>query len=153
LIMRVSDADGRLVDVPQPESAGRVAGRQEYPDLVRSGVAGVGGEPHGTGGRARVRGGRVAGETGAARGGGVKRHDGLDDDAVAFEFRDHAWFVGFAPAEAPEIVVAALMEHGGHGGSAAAPLVQRVLARYFEKRAVQNVPAQVAWVGGGKGGQ
>jgi penicillin-binding protein 2 len=42
--------------------------------------------------------------------------------------------VGFAPVEAPEIVVAALVEHGGHGGSAAAPIVQRVLDRYFEKR-------------------
>jgi penicillin-binding protein 2 len=45
--------------------------------------------------------------------------------------RDHAWFVGFAPAEAPEVVVAALVEHGGHGGSAAAPVVQRVLAAHF----------------------
>jgi len=71
----------------------------------------------------------------------------VDEDNVAWELRDHAWFVGFAPAEAPEIVVAALVEHGGHGGSAAAPVVQKVLARYFEKRAVQNVPAQVAWIG------
>ncbi|MEE9608403.1 MAG: penicillin-binding transpeptidase domain-containing protein, partial [Myxococcota bacterium] len=58
--------------------------------------------------------------------------------------RDHAWFVGFAPVEAPEIVVAVLVEHGGHGGSAAAPITRRILARYFEsRRAPGRAPAPV----------
>lgn len=39
---------------------------------------------------------------------------------------DHAWFVGYAPAQAPRIVVAALVEHGGHGGATAAPIARRV---------------------------
>ena len=38
------------------------------------------------------------------------------------------------PAEAPEIVVVALVEHGGHGGSAAAPLVREVMEEYFSNR-------------------
>jgi penicillin-binding protein 2 len=149
LVLRVADADGRLVDGPPAEPAGRVPVRREYLDLVRSGLQGVVEEPHGTGARARVPGVLVAGKTGTAQVVGLKHTDGLDGDEIAFELRDHAWFVGFAPADAPEIVVAALMEHGGHGGSAAGPVVQKVLARYFEKRAVQDVPAQVAWVGGG----
>ncbi|MGH7337303.1 MAG: penicillin-binding transpeptidase domain-containing protein, partial [Myxococcota bacterium] len=99
-----------------------------------------------------VTGVRVAGKTGTAQVVGLKHTEGIDEDEIAFELRDHAWFVGFAPAEAPEIVVAAISEHGGHGGSAAGPIVQKVLARYFEKRAVQDVPAQVAWVGGGRAG-
>ena len=41
---------------------------------------------------------------------------GKDED-----FEDNAWFVGFAPYRNPEIVVAAFVEHGGHGGTAAAP--------------------------------
>jgi penicillin-binding protein 2 len=54
--------------------------------------------------------------------------------------------------EDPEIVVSVLVEHGGHGGSAAAPIAQKVLARYFEKRhprapapavALQPAPAEV----------
>jgi penicillin-binding protein 2 len=57
------------------------------------------------------------------------------------KYRDHAWFVAFAPADAPRIVVAVLNEHGGHGGSAAAPIAQRVLARWAEKHLP---PAQVA---------
>ena len=148
LVLRVSDADGRLVDGPAPESPGRVPVRREFLDLVRSGLQGVVEEPHGTGARARVPGVHVAGKTGTAQAVGLKHTEGVDEALVAWEFRDHAWFVGFAPAEAPEIVVAALVEHGGHGGSAAAPVVQKVLARYFEKRAVQDVPAQVAWIGG-----
>ena len=152
LVLRVSDADGRLVDGPPPESSGRVPVRREFLDLVRSGLEGVVEEPHGTGARARVTGVRVAGKTGTAQAVGLKHTEGVDEDDVAWELRDHAWFVGFAPAEAPEIVVAALVEHGGHGGSAAAPVVQKVLARYFEKRAVQNVPAQVAWIGGSLAG-
>jgi len=153
LVLRVADEDGRLVDVPAPAAAGRVPVRRAYLDLVRSGLEGVVEEPHGTGARARVPGVRVAGKTGTAQVVGLKHTENVDDDNVAPELRDHAWFVGFAPAEAPEIVVAALVEHGGHGGSAAAPVVQKVLARYFEKRAVQDVPAQVAWVAGSGSGR
>ncbi|MHB9023402.1 MAG: penicillin-binding protein 2 [Armatimonadota bacterium] len=40
---------------------------------------------------------------------------------------DHAWFVGFAPAERPIIAVAVLVEYGGHGGAVAAPIAERVI--------------------------
>jgi penicillin-binding protein 2 len=62
----------------------------------------------------------------------LKYTEGLEDGEIPFEHRDHGWFVAFAPVEAPEIVVIALSEHGGHGGSAAGPIVQAVMARYFE---------------------
>ncbi len=48
--------------------------------------------------------------------------------------KDHGWFVGFAPAEKPEIVVAALAENGGGGGAVAAPLVKAVMEAYFLKK-------------------
>jgi membrane peptidoglycan carboxypeptidase len=74
---------------------------------------------------------RVAGKTGTSQVVGLEHTDGLDEHEVMLRHRDHAWFVGYAPAEAPEVVVAAIVEHGGHGGSAAAPVVQKVLAAYF----------------------
>jgi len=43
---------------------------------------------------------------------------------------DHAWFVAFAPAEAPEVVVAAIVEFAGHG-STVAPMVTRIIARHL----------------------
>jgi len=46
--------------------------------------------------------------------------------------RDHAWFVGYAPAGNPQICVATLIEHGGHGASVAAPVVQKVILSYLK---------------------
>jgi len=40
---------------------------------------------------------------------------------------DHAWFVGYAPVEAPRIAVAVLVEHGGHGGAVAAPIAEAII--------------------------
>jgi penicillin-binding protein 2 len=51
---------------------------------------------------------------------------------MSFFTRDHAWFAGFAPADKPEIAVVVLNEHGGHGGTDAAPTGMAVLAKYFE---------------------
>jgi penicillin-binding protein 2 len=56
---------------------------------------------------------------------------------------DQAWWCGYGPAEAAEIVVCALIENGGHGGTSAAPAAREVLARYFnvEAEPVSIVPA------------
>jgi penicillin-binding protein 2 len=64
--------------------------------------------------------------------------EGLEDHEIPIRNRDHALFAAFAPAEDAEIAVAVIVEHGGHGGSTAGPIAQRVLARYFE---LKNEPA------------
>jgi penicillin-binding protein 2 len=138
LLLQVEGQDGSVTPGPSPEVRGTVPVAPEHLERLREALEGVVGEPEGTGGRARVRGVRVAGKTGTAQVVAREQTEDLEEHEVAFHHRDHAWFVGFAPAEAPEIVVAALVEHGGHGGSAAAPIVQGVLARYFEKRAVEE---------------
>jgi penicillin-binding protein 2 len=70
----------------------------------------------------------------------VKQTDGLEEDEIPFKYRDHGWFAAFAPVEAPEIVVIALAEHGGHGGSAAGPIVNAVLSRYFKSSMPEAPP-------------
>ncbi len=50
------------------------------------------------------------------------------------ELRNHAWFVGIAPADAPEIAIVVFVEHGGSGGVAAAPLAGLLMTAYFESR-------------------
>lgn len=60
----------------------------------------------------------VAGKTGSAQ--------------VAPGRETHAWFAAYAPADAPEVAVAVLVEYGGGGGSVAAPVACRVLAAYFK---------------------
>jgi len=47
---------------------------------------------------------------------------------------EHSWFVGVAPLEAPEIVVAAIVENAGHGSEVAAPVVGRIIEVYMNKR-------------------
>jgi penicillin-binding protein 2 len=60
------------------------------------------------------------------------------------KFRDHAWFVAFAPVEAPTIAVAVLGEHMGHGGSASAPLAKELIETYVKL----NLPAPAGARGG-----
>ena len=70
----------------------------------------------------------IAGKTGTAQVVGLGRgpHKAGEKD------KDDAWFVGYAPASDPKICVAAIIEHGGHGGSAAGPLVQKVIMAYLK---------------------
>ncbi len=52
--------------------------------------------------------------------------------------RDHSWFVGFAPADDPKIVVAVLLEFGGHG-SRAARIASKIIERYLRARPIQLI--------------
>lgn len=59
----------------------------------------------------------------------------LDSGCYKEECRDHAWFVGFAPIENPQVAAAVVVEHGGFGAAAAAPIVGAILQRYMD---IQN---------------
>jgi penicillin-binding protein 2 len=72
----------------------------------------------------------MAGKTGTAQVVGMKEDDKRKGDEIPYRFRDHAWFVAYAPAEAPRIAVSVLVEHGGHGSSAAAPIAREIVALY-----------------------
>ena len=75
---------------------------------------------------------RMAGKTGTSQVRGMAQdEDAPDMEEVAYKFRDHALFVGFAPLEEPRIAVAVLAEHGGSGGSVAAPIARKVLDAYL----------------------
>jgi hypothetical protein len=54
--------------------------------------------------------------------------------SYAEQFRDHAWFVAFAPTDNPEIALAVLVEHGGHGGGAAAPIAKIAIEEYMKSQ-------------------
>jgi penicillin-binding protein 2 len=84
----------------------------------------------GTGVRAKIPGLNVCGKTGTAQLASNQFLKGKTSKSL----KDNAWFVGFAPREAPEIVVVALYDHGEHG-QFAAPIVRDVLKAYFDKKA------------------
>ena len=104
--------------------------------LIRDALADV--VEEGTATRAQLGPIHVAGKTGTAQ--VFKRSVGVDADKQPKEERDHAWFIGYAPAENPEIAFAIVIEHGGHGGTTAAPVAKQVLEVYFEDRLPRKDP-------------
>jgi penicillin-binding protein 2 len=139
VVLRVEDADGGVVKNVQPEAFGKLDLSPSTIAFLQRALEGVVQEPRGTGRaallRGKLRGLRVAGKTGTAQVIRAPEDDEEGDQSeVPYKFRDHAWFVAYAPAEAPEIVVTVLVEHGGHGGSAAAPLARQVMETYFKNR-------------------
>ena len=131
LVLRTEARDGTIEPGPAVQVQGTVPVADEHLARVRDALHGVVAERQGTGGRSRVQGVSVAGKTGTAQVVGLQHSEGLEDDEIPIAQRDHAWFVAFAPVEDPEIAVVVLVEHGGHGGSAAAPIARRILEAYF----------------------
>jgi penicillin-binding protein 2 len=86
----------------------------------------------GTGSGASIPGLEICGKTGTAQ--RISNELAKSNKALALAMRDNGWFVGFAPRENPEIVVAALWEGGGKGAFSA-PLVRDVIKAYFDKKA------------------
>ena len=114
-----------------------LVGLDRYLALIRDGLIGAVNDRHGTARAARLEdmeGITVAGKTGTAQVVTMEKFKEVSEEDVAYQHRDHAWFTSFAPAENPEIAVTVLVEHGGHGGSAAAPVARKVLERYFAKK-------------------
>lgn len=76
----------------------------------------------------------VAGKTGTAQVFTIAQDEKYDEDLVDERLRDHALFVAFAPAEAPEISIAVIVENGSSGARVAAPIARKIMDRYFEGR-------------------
>ena len=129
-VRKVESINGRLVREYGPKKIRSLFLKESTLKPVRNALRAVVNSKSGTGGKARSNLVDIAGKTGTAqvaemRGGVVK------SEQLPYSIRDHAWFLAYAPAENPEIAVATLVEHGGHGGSAAAPLAKTVIEKYF----------------------
>ena len=133
-VNRVETAAGEVVALARPDERRHVPLSREIYETLRRGLIGVVNEEHGTGRRAHLPGAVVAGKTGTSQVVSMpKDQTEEDEESVPYARRPHAWFVAYAPAEAPEIAVAVLIEHGGHGGSAAAPVAVKLMDAYFQR--------------------
>ncbi|MEO8991569.1 MAG: penicillin-binding protein 2 [Nitrosospira sp.] len=81
-----------------------------------------------------------AGKTGTSQVIGMKQGEKYVESKVQERFRDHALFISYAPAENPKIALSVLVENGGHGGSAAAPIARVVMDYYL----LGKLPAEAA---------
>jgi len=104
--------------------------------IVKNGMWAVLNEPGGTAFQSRVEGLDAAGKTGTSQ--VVGKESGL---AAKGKYEDHAWFIGFAPVQDPQMVVAVFVENGGHGGAAAAPLAKQLFEYRFGKKVEPLPPA------------
>ncbi|QPK61894.1 penicillin-binding protein 2 [Methylomonas sp. LL1] len=77
---------------------------------------------------------QIAGKTGTAQVFSIKQGEKYNEDAIDFKMRDHALFIAFAPAHDPKIAVAIVAEHGGHGGSLAAPMAGEIINAYLNPK-------------------
>ncbi|HTT11817.1 MAG TPA: penicillin-binding protein 2 [Burkholderiaceae bacterium] len=122
-----------------PKESYRIDLKPENLQIVRDAMVDV--NISGTG-RAAFQGAlyKVGGKTGTAQVVGIKQNEKYDEKKVAERNRDHSLFIAFAPADKPRIALAVLVENGGWGASAAAPIARQVLDYYLLGK-IPNAPA------------
>jgi penicillin-binding protein 2 len=132
VVKRIEGWDGQVLHEAQPEVLKTVDfGAANLAAVQRSLEAAVN-DPQATGRASRLDEFKVAGKTGTAQ--VVRLRDDDRDRAsrvTPYRHRDHALFVAYAPADAPQIAVAVVVEHGQSGGGTAAPVARAVLEAYF----------------------
>lgn len=128
LVKRIVDADGKPLKEFKSELLGTTGISADKFKLIKQGLFAVVNEPGGTGAMARLYDVRVAGKTGTSQ--VVNMRD--SKAGTPYQYRDHALFVAFAPYDKPEIALAVVVEHGEHGGSAAAPIAARILRAWVD---------------------
>jgi penicillin-binding protein 2 len=100
-------------------------------EKVTDGMYGVVNEAGGTASHLKLENVEFSGKSGTAQ---IIGYDLRDRLGKQKQFKDNAWFVGYAPKRNPEIVVAVLVQAGGHGAEAAAPVARDIIKAYYDKK-------------------
>lgn len=140
LVERIVWPDNKIFGQYPPEKKGELQLNKQTIAFLQKALHAAVNSPGGTGGAARIPHVEVCGKTGTSQVVALPPTEKLiRDRKVAAFHKDHALFVGFAPMENPEIVVAVIAEHAGSGGAVAAPIAKKILHAYFEgKKAVKQ---------------
>jgi penicillin-binding protein 2 len=128
LLKQARNRETGAIKTFSPERMRRITLDASALEEVRRALAGVVNEPDGTAHGARTPLAVVAGKTGTAQVIAQK----VPGRKLSESTQDHGWFISYAPADDPRIAVAVLVEHGGHGGSAAAPVAKKVIEEYMK---------------------
>jgi penicillin-binding protein 2 len=137
LVKAMDDGTG-LKPVPPPPPQSVVEVTPEKLEAIRQGMWGVV-NGAGTGGRARVEGFDVCGKTGTAQVISNQGRTVAQSRNKNIDYRDHGWFVFFAPRDKPEVAGVVFLEHGLHGPNAA-QLAHHILATYYAKKQGKPLP-------------
>jgi len=138
LVKYVTDTRTGTKTYVEPEPIRTIPLKPEHIDFIKQAMVGVNKE--GTGARAFAGAEYVsAGKTGTAQVFSLKG-DKYSEGHIKKELRDHALFIAFAPADQPKIALAVLVENGGFGAQAAAPIARQVFDYYLLGK-LPNAPA------------
>jgi len=123
----------------EPQLVRRLPLHETNLEFIKHALAGVNGDEHGTGARAFAGAQYTsAGKTGTAQVVAIKQNEKYNEKNVAERHRDHSLFIAYAPLESPKIALAVVVENGGFGARAAAPIARTVLDYYL----LGKLPAQ-----------
>jgi penicillin-binding protein 2 len=125
-----------LIKDAKPMLSGKLNVNPETLEIIKNALAGVVNEPGGTGWAAKSLLTNIGGKTGTAQVIATNKNS----KSLPEKFRDHAWFIAFAPVEKPVIALAVFVEHGGHGGAAAAPIAKRAIEEYINSKSKKQSP-------------
>jgi len=137
IVRKIKTREGETVVQNSAQVVGTIPLGEDKIALLQDALVGVVNDPGGTGRRARIEGYTVAGKTGTAQ------VVSLDYQSDRKKHGDHAWFMSYAPAEAPEIAVVVLVEHGGKGGAVAAPLAKQIIELYKKLQETRDLDDNV----------
>ena len=133
LVKRIEGPEGQLRQEFFPEIIGQIGVDPDHLEQVRMALRDVVNGTRGTGKKSRLKNIIVSGKTGTAQVVRMKSDEELEKgEAIPVKYRDHAWFVAFAPYEKPVLAVAIIVEHGGHGGATAGPIAGKIFKKYFK---------------------
>lgn len=147
VVQKVVNLEGDTDWIFKPDKLKETVWPAEALKAVRKGMESVVNEVGGTAWRSRLETVRFAGKTGTAQ--VVRRKSDEEEksqveDEIPYQYRDHALFVSYAPADKPQIAVAVVVEHGSHGSSVAAPIAKALYEAYFALEKSQTIPPQEA---------
>jgi penicillin-binding protein 2 len=131
IVERIESPGGQVTEEFPPRARRDVAVSADTLAFLRRALIGVVNERKGTAHKVQSEKFEVAGKTGTAQ---VQRpaRKKDEDPLTAYEQMSHSWFAGFAPASKPRIAFAVIVEHGGHGADAAAPVAVEIVDNYLE---------------------
>lgn len=134
VVDKIVAPNGKIIKQIEPVALNQVPIDEKYFDALHRALTMVVNAQGGSAYHVRLKSMLVAGKTGTSqvRRLGKQRHLSR---IAEYKFRDHALFACFAPVEDPEIVVVAVVEHGGFGSRVAAPVARMVLETYSGIRA------------------
>jgi penicillin-binding protein 2 len=143
LVKAIHDPIAGTKTLTVPTESYRIPLKAEHLQLVKSALVDV--NRFGTGRRAFADAPYVAaGKTGTAQVIGIKQGEKYDANRISERHRDHSLFMAFAPAENPRIALAVIVENGGFGAQAAAPIARKVFDYHLLGKLPENTRAPFA---------